>query len=874
MRNSRINLKLGLLSFAFCFTVLLVAKSNQASAIDEVPTSINSVVWKSSDESITNNIIEPPQNIIVVNFQYDETLEDKLSISDVLAQTGYYPKVNLRSEGYHVTIKDLYGKNLYYNSLIIPKLPELPTPNSNISFTINLPYLSTASTLEIYNPKGYIVGKKDISNLKVTSVTPKFSSIRGNELQKGGVGSMEYSKLPNTDFLDITFIGDDYTDAEMSQFQSDATRIANGILQIEPFKTRSSQIRFHTVNNTVDLGCGYDAVITRLIMCDSTSVISQLNHNGAIYDKVVVIYKNNQYGGGAYIDWIISTTYNGGSAARIAPHELGHNLGLMDEYSYGSNPAYYIPDRNCYDVSGPNPKWEGIVGSQDYALTCSSPNWYRPSKSSLMNDMTDYFNLISLNHVNKEMDLYGGTFLSTLEVPTVTITCPQNGYIDRKDITLCLNYSNYNPVLGVDVFIDGKLWTTLYSGTIYYTLDGSNLTDGLHTIEIRAFDGLNRKGQSGKVTVDIRNKVPFGFIESINEGKVKGWAIDSDSTWSSVQLEFYQDGPKGQGVYMGSTVANVYREDIEEPGNHGFLWTIPSQFRDGRQHTVWAYALDSSGDVANHRHLYNQLNTYQLTNKTWDIKVASRCGFETTRVVYNLAPDVQTSFWNGDNFSQGSHNMNISPKSLTGKTYLVLVSISSDFLQPISSNPAIQISQRPIYNFVGIPNGTYKYVAEIDNNLLSSGTYTIDFQPYTNCTRTWTLRVQSTCSNTPVSSSFAVWPPSPLVWNTDSYAAGTHTVTITSNSPTSYIYLRLKDSIGSLTPTGTKPHYAMEYGAYLSPVTPMARWNSLDLPAGAYSIYYQDRNTYCKSTKALEIAPIIEPISTSIVIDRKRQMWT
>jgi hypothetical protein len=869
----KFNSKLIVLTSTIGFLFFISTYLNNVHANESLSSEEKSLEWRTTDEALNNNVVEAPQNIIAVTFQFEQAAQDKMRILDISAQTGYYPIVRSDSPEYSLVIKDIFGRKVYGTSFMIPRLPDLDNSNLISNFTLNLPYDSTAFTLGLYDSKGNLIETKNVLDLEIAKVEPNFTTIKGDELQSGKLNSLETAKAANDGFVDITFIGDDYTDSEMSQFQSDATRVANGILQIEPLKTRSSQIRFHTVNNTVDLSCGHYSSNNLLITCDNNKVIAELNRNSAVYDKVVVLYKNDVYGGAAYVDGVISIAYNGQHASIVASHELSHTFGLLDEYSYGTTNVNYLPNRNCYNLAGENPGWADIVGSQDYFLECSASNWYRSSKSSLMKDMASYHNAVSVNYMNRVMDTYTGPFTPTLEVPSVTITCPRNNYIDRKDILLCLTYSNTNPVSGIDILIDGKLWTTYYSKPPYYNLSSNNISDGIHNIQVRAFDGLNRKGGSGSVTIDLRNTVPFGFIENITDGNVKGWAIDSNNTAASIGLEFYQDGPKGQGVYMGSAIANINRTEIEEPGNHGFLWSIPSQFRDSRSHTVWAYATDTSGNVNDNRHLHNNGNSYQLVSRTWNFQTASQCGFESTRIAYSVFTNPQSQTWQLDAYAQGTHAFTASTQTLNAKAYIVMLSPSGVVMPPVaSSNTGIKFVQRPVYNLSVVPNGSYQYVAEIDSNLLASGTYTIDFQKYSDCTRTWTIRVQSTCASTPVSSSFAVWPPNPLVWTTDSYAAGVHTLNITSNNPTSSIYVMLSDNSTDLVPTGTRAHPNMVYGTYFNPLTPMAKWNSAEVPAGTYTITYQDTNTSCTTVRGgsgIQPDPVT-PVSTSYVMDSKR----
>jgi hypothetical protein len=90
----------------------------------------------------------------------------------------------------------------------------------------------------------------------------------------------------------------------------------------------------------------------------------------------------------------------------------------------------------------------------------------------------------------------------------------------------------------------------------------------------------------------------MGSVDIVSAlGKVNGWAGDSFNPNSSLTVEFYIDGAKGSGTLIGTTVASLPGGNVS--GNHGFIFFIPSQYRDGNAHQLFAYAIDSgNNDVA------------------------------------------------------------------------------------------------------------------------------------------------------------------------------------------------------------------------------------------------------------------------------------
>jgi hypothetical protein len=81
---------------------------------------------------------------------------------------------------------------------------------------------------------------------------------------------------------------------------------------------------------------------------------------------------------------------------------------------------------------------------------------------------------------------------------------------------------------------------------------------------------------------------------------VRGWSLDPSNPSASNAVSFYIDGIEGVGTFAGSVNAGIPRPDVNQstglPGNHGFEFTIPSQFHNGQNHTIYAYGLDLNGN--------------------------------------------------------------------------------------------------------------------------------------------------------------------------------------------------------------------------------------------------------------------------------------
>lgn len=98
--------------------------------------------------------------------------------------------------------------------------------------------------------------------------------------------------------------------------------------------------------------------------------------------------------------------------------------------------------------------------------------------------------------------------------------------------------------------------------------------------------------------------VEGNFDEITSAGVMRGWTLDRNSSSASTQFHVYLNGPAGQGgTLIGSGTANVPRSDVNQvlgvTGNHGFEFSIPSQYRNGATHSAYVYGIDLNDSAGN-----------------------------------------------------------------------------------------------------------------------------------------------------------------------------------------------------------------------------------------------------------------------------------
>lgn len=97
-----------------------------------------------------------------------------------------------------------------------------------------------------------------------------------------------------------------------------------------------------------------------------------------------------------------------------------------------------------------------------------------------------------------------------------------------------------------------------------------------------------------------KNTPPRGGLDVVQScDAVLGWAQDLDAPNQGITVGFYIDAPSGVAAYAGNVMAyqNQNRPDLCAIGacNSSFTYSVPSTYRDGKTHVLYAYGIDSAG---------------------------------------------------------------------------------------------------------------------------------------------------------------------------------------------------------------------------------------------------------------------------------------
>jgi hypothetical protein len=327
---------------------------------------------------------------------------------------------------------------------------------------------------------------------------------------------------PTASRFNLVVMGDGYTAAELPKFRQQVDKHLNILWSIEPFKSYRSYINVYAVEITspesgvdCDPGLTSPQRDTPLQMgfwggCNPASVQRLLTVNSAAATQyadlvpgttsgnrqILAIGNSDTYGGagGTY------ATASGGNAlsALIAPHELGHSLGgLQDEYDY------YARGERGSPYAGPEPssihhtllteqqmrdqqqKWYrwlgepsesgGTIGRYEGGMYAGSGVW-RPSAHSMMKALGYYFDQVARERMTQRISAKTTLFQSS--------TPP--GQVAAHQVVWLQTLHPLSHELTTTWTLDGTPLPTANARAV--DLSTQHLTPGLHTLTAKVTD--------------------------------------------------------------------------------------------------------------------------------------------------------------------------------------------------------------------------------------------------------------------------------------------------------------------------------------------------------------------------------------------------
>jgi hypothetical protein len=376
--------------------------------------------------------------------------------------------------------------------------------------------------------------------------------------------------------FNLVVLGDGYTAADMPKFRAHLAKHLNDLWTIEPFKSYRSYINVYAVETpsgesgvscdpalssprrTTPLqmafwsGCRDDGIQRLLVMNSAAAkTYADLVQGTTTGNRQILALANSDTYGGAGGTY---ATASGGNAmsALIAPHELGHSLGgLDDEYDYyqrgvpGGTYTGAEPDSIHHtllteqEMKAQKTKWwrwlgerseaGGTIGRYEGGLYFSKGVW-RPSRHSMMKSLGYYYDQVARERMTQRI---------SGKVNLVQAHTPNNAPVGD----------------------DRALWVETMHPTghrlsVTWTSDGKTVGRGAN-LDLRK---LHLKKGTHTVTATVTD--PTGFVRdpairsSAALTQVRAWTVDTDVVTppENVPVDFSSSTPTDQPVGGESVV--------------------------------------------------------------------------------------------------------------------------------------------------------------------------------------------------------------------------------------------------------------------------------------------------------------------------------
>lgn len=282
---------------------------------------------------------------------------------------------------------------------------------------------------------GAVVQPRDV-NAAGTAATPAPVTT----LHAGAVPFGARTRGSQDNRVDLVFVGDGYTQAELPDFHAHVDTVVQGLFGTEPLGRYVDVLAVHRVDvvsaesgvdNDPVQGIDRDTALnmqywcggTERLLCVDVGAAYSFANNAPDVDQVIALANSTKYGGAGYTNSNLSTSSGAnGSALEIVKHELGHSLGnLADEYTYGGPTTWQGGEPSRANVStfdaasmaAQGAKWadwlgESVQGFDGTIGTFEGANYsqlgiYRPSNNSLMRNLGRRFNLVNAEEIIKEI---------------------------------------------------------------------------------------------------------------------------------------------------------------------------------------------------------------------------------------------------------------------------------------------------------------------------------------------------------------------------------------------------------------------------------------------------------------------------------------
>ncbi|MBN1604544.1 MAG: hypothetical protein JW915_23245 [Chitinispirillaceae bacterium] len=259
--------------------------------------------------------------------------------------------------------------------------------------------------------------------------------------------------------------------------------------------------------------------------------------------------------------------------------------------------------------------------------------------------------------------------------PTVTLTAPRPDSVVSGTLIVTFTSTAIAPatIASSQISIDGGTWRATSTGTLD-TLNTQTLTEGSHTIQIRATDSNNKTGISGIRKFVVRNN-PSVILVSPKADTVLQGTVTVNFNAAAVAPAFITR----RNIYIDGTLVDTSTTE------DAWQWNTV-HYNDG-QHTIQVRIIDSDGKASTSElvsvtlantpivRILSPSDTMELSGVDtikFNVSYAPGTTRDTTEIAFNGGTWIPTSgpfshVWVTTDFLDGNHTIQIRARGTNGK---------------------------------------------------------------------------------------------------------------------------------------------------------------------------------------------------------------
>jgi hypothetical protein len=369
---------------------------------------------------VTGAMEPSSEYVMIVKIRWHGYLKERSSIEKIIVQPGKYGSIRHKrpevkslleikpSDLPQLVVVDKVGNVLYRTEFSYPQVMTVPppppgSPDDKVPPYVEIENKETSLVIPYFSDETVI----HIIDAGTTSPADSKQSIEADFKKKRNDQPIETNPVRPAPMspgsFNILIISSGYSSTNIANFETAGNNLKQAMLNIEPFRSYSSNVTINVYSTISNLGCYTGCYgIDRLMCCDWTMVLSAAVSSGYPYDEIIVIHNTNTYAGSGSRDYYTyqynsynsyCAVYDGSYTSAMALHEFGHSFGdLCDEYTYATSGYSYYDCVNCRQNCS---DWSSFSSTCLQGCDVKS-DYYRPEESIMLTLASSSYNIPSI----------------------------------------------------------------------------------------------------------------------------------------------------------------------------------------------------------------------------------------------------------------------------------------------------------------------------------------------------------------------------------------------------------------------------------------------------------------------------------------------